>query len=171
MKNKNNLNLVIAVGILLIVGCACPPPKSSNQSSTESPNSVSNTSNSNSSVSTTNSPPSNATTSFDYLTDGLQKVSAKWQKGGFGAIAIWKVTIKNVSDKPLGDIKFSTEYYSETGNIVSKGGTKGLLGKDTIEKVVPPKSTRTFEVNDGFVSDEADTASFVLESWRIIEKD
>jgi len=98
----------------------------------------------------------------------LQLVSAKWQKGGFGTVALWKVTIKNVSDKPLGDIKFSTEYYSETKNVVSKGGTKGLVGKDTIEKIVPPKSTKTFDVNDGFVGDEAHTAELKLESWRIV---
>ncbi len=42
----------------------------------------------------------------------------------------------------------------------------GLLGKDTIEKVVPPKSSRTFEVNDGFVSDEAETGNFEIVSWR-----
>jgi hypothetical protein len=167
MKNKNNLNLIIVVGILLVIGCACPPPKTGNN--TGAPSSPSPTQPQNPANITTNAP-ANVNKPFNYEKDGLQHVSSKWQKGGFGTVAIWKVTIKNVSDKPLGDIKFSTEYYSETKNIVSKGGTKGLLGKDTIEKIVPPKSTRTFEVNDGFVGDEAESADFQLESWRIIEK-
>lgn len=164
-KNRNVVNLVATIGIFVVVGCVCPssPKRTSDESpkSTSTPADLS-TSNTNGNA--------NAPKSFDYLKDGLVVVSAKWHKGGFGSIAIWKVTIKNVSDKPLGDIKFSTEYLSETENVVGKGGTRGILGKDTIEKVVPPKSTRTFEVNDGFVSDEAHTASFELESWRIIEK-
>lgn len=98
----------------------------------------------------------------------LQKVKATWTKGGFGSVALWKVTIKNNSNSKLGDIKYSTEYTSETGNVVGRGGAGGLLGKDTIEKIVPPKSTRTFEVNDGFINSEAETASFEIVSWREI---
>ena len=166
MKNRNNLNFVLIVAILCVIGCACPPPDANKDSSKPSP-SPSQTSNSTTSK---NSPLANSPKAFDYERDGLQLVSSKWKKGGFGAIAIWVVTVKNVSDKPLGDIKFSTEYYSETHNVVSRGGTKGILGKDTIEKIVPPKSTRTFEVNDGFVSDEAHSADFQIVSWRVIEK-
>ena len=57
---------------------------------------------------------------------------------------------------------------SETGNVVSKGGVDAILGKDTIEKIVPPKSTRTFEVNDGIIGEEAATANFDIVSWREI---
>ena len=101
---------------------------------------------------------------------GLVLVKSTWRKGGFDAIAIWKVTIKNESDKPLGDIKFRTAYFSESRNKVTSGGVDALLGKDTIQKVVPPKSSRTFEVNDGFVSDEAVTADFQIVSWQEIPK-
>jgi hypothetical protein len=162
-KNKNNLNLVIAIGILWVIGCSCPPPDANKNNAAPSPASSPATQAPSNGGNTTS-----ANEPFNYEKDGLQLVSAKWQKGGFGTVGLWKVTIKNVSDKPLGDIKFSTEYYSETKNVVSKGGTKGLVGKDTIEKIVPPKSTKTFDVNDGFVSDEAHTAELKLESWRII---
>lgn len=164
-KNTNNLNLVLVIGILLIIGCVCPPPKEKSEKPKVSPTSVPVKTQDNTKTNTKTSEPK----PFDYEKDGLQVVSSKWEKGGFGSIAIWKVTIKNVSDKPLGDIKFSTEYYSETKNIVGKGGTKGLVGKDTIQKIVPPKTTKTFEVNDGFISDEAVSASFEIESWRVIE--
>jgi hypothetical protein len=141
----------------------CPPPKdrSSSNPSPDSPasrplnaaNSIGNTS-------------PNSKSKSDK--PELEIVKATWKKGGFGAIALWDVTIRNNSDKPLGDIKFRTQYSSETGNIVSKGGVDGVLGKDTIEKVVPPGKTRKFEVNDGFVSDEAHKAGFELVSWREI---
>jgi hypothetical protein len=111
----------------------------------------------------------NQATSIDPQRDGLRLISSKWEKGGFGTVAVWKVTIENISDKPLGDIKFRTAYYSETKNKVGQGGVDALLGKDTIEKIVPPKSKRTFEVNDGFISDEAHTGTFELVSWRIIQ--
>ena len=100
----------------------------------------------------------------------LVLVKAVWQAGGFGTVAIWHVTIKNESSVPLGDIKYRTIYKSETGNIVSKGGVDGLVGKDTIEKIVPSKSTRTFEVNDGFIGDEAHSGGFEIVSWREIPK-
>lgn len=163
MKNRNNLNILLVIGILCAIGCACPPPKSDSRP-TSSPTATQTPTAGNTQTDTT----ANTKKAFDYEKDGLQLVSSKWQKGGFGSVALWKVTIKNVSDKPLGDIKFSTEYYSETKNIVSKGGSKGLLGKDTIEKIVPPKSTKTFDVNDGFISDEAHTADFQIESWRVV---
>lgn len=164
-KNKNNLNLVIAIGILWVIGCSCPSPDANKNGAVPSPASSPAQQNSANSGNPTSA---NTNAPFNYEKDGLQLVSAKWQTGGFGTVALWKVTIKNVSDKPLGDIKFSTEYFSETKNVVSKGGTKGLVGKDTIEKIVPPKSTKTFDVNDGFVSDEAHTADLKLESWRIV---
>lgn len=169
MRNRNKLNLLIIIAVLAVAGCVCPPPNSrypnigtqSNETAANEEKKLTNVANRGN---------SNAPKPFDYEANGLQLVSSKWQKGGFGSIAIWKVTIRNISDKPLGDIKFSTEYYSETGNVVSRGGTKGLLGKDTIEKIVPPKSSRSFEVNDGFIGDEATTANFQLESWRVIDK-
>ena len=100
--------------------------------------------------------------------DGLELVRSRWEKGGFGAIAVWKVTIKNKSKKEIGDIKFRTSYFSETRNNVGKGGVDSLLGKDTIQKVIKPGQTRTLEVNDGFVHSEAETANFELVSWRIL---
>jgi|GEM_PF-5829717 len=104
---------------------------------------------------------------YPYIPE-LMVTKSAWRKGGFENVALWYVTIKNRTDKKLGDIKFRTAYFSETGNDVGKGGVDGWIGKDTIEKYVPPKSSRTFEVNDGFVNDEAVRGKFEIVSWRVI---
>lgn len=98
----------------------------------------------------------------------LVVVKASWEKGGFGSIAIWRVTFKNNTDRPIGDIKYRTAYYSETGNQVDRGGVDALLDKNTVQKVIPPKSTRTIEINDGFTHSEAHRAGFELVSWRFV---
>jgi len=87
---------------------------------------------------------------------------SRWEKGGFGTIAMWRVTFKNNSDRPIGNIQYRTAYYSETGNLVDKGGVDSPLDKKIIQKVIPPKSTRTIEVNDGFTHSEAHRATFEL---------
>ena len=98
----------------------------------------------------------------------LQVVKSSWQKGGFGTVAVWKVTFRNTGKKPVGNIKFRTSYGAETGSEVDKGGTDSLLGKDTLQKVIKPGETRTIEVNDGFVHDEAVSASFSVVSWEYV---
>lgn len=98
----------------------------------------------------------------------LQVVKSRWEKGGFGTVAVWHVTFRNNGKKPIGNIKFSTSYDAETGSEVDKGGTDSLLGKDTIQKVIEPGKTRTIEVNDGFVHDEAARASFAVVSWEYV---
>jgi len=172
---SNSVGILIAVGIAIFASCglcgligALNPRKDKVAVATPTPTQTETPATATTPVQP-NKPQTPKPYQFNYETDGLELVSAKWEKGGFDTVAIWKVTIKNVSDKTLGDIKFKTVYYSETKNIVGKGGVDALLGKDTIQKSVPPKSTRTFEVNDGFISDEAQTANFELVSWRIIE--
>lgn len=162
-ERNTTLSGLVAFGVVLLLalGCFCPPPKER-------------TSSNSSEISVPPLPTSNAAanevTKKSNKNDkpDLELVKATWKTGGFGAIALWEVTVKNNTDKQLGDIKFRTQYVSETGNIVSKGGVDGLLGKDTIEKIVPAKKTRTFDVNDGFVSEEAHTAGFELVSWRVV---
>ncbi|MEP7340141.1 MAG: zinc ribbon domain-containing protein [Acidobacteriota bacterium] len=92
----------------------------------------------------------------------LTIVKSVWQKDGFGVVATWKVTFKNNSDKPIGNIQYRTTYYSETGAVVDKGGVDSPINKKIIQKVIPPNSTRTIEVNDGFTHSEAHTAKFEL---------
>jgi hypothetical protein len=105
-------------------------------------------------------------TVFSYEKDGLILVSANWEKDGN---AVWRVTIRNVSDKPLGEIKYQTFYGGADGTTVRRGGVDGLGGKDTIQKVVPPNSTVTIEVDDGFVDEKAVAAGFNIVSWRVAE--
>lgn len=85
-----------------------------------------------------------------------------WQEGGLGVVSIWKVTFRNDSNKPIGNIQYRTAYYSETGTLVDKGGVDSPLDKKIIQKVIPAKSTRTIEVNDGFLHKEAHRATFTL---------
>lgn len=98
----------------------------------------------------------------------LQVVSSRWERGGFDTVAIWHVELKNTTDQPIGDIKYRTAYYSETGNLVDKGGIDSPLGGKIIQRVIPPKSTRTIEINDGFTRSEAHRANFELVSWRFV---
>lgn len=157
MKNQGTLPFVIL--FLLSVACVCPPPDS-RQSIEKTPTPKSEA----------NSPISNVpSTPRTPQVEEIELVSSKWKKGGFGSIAIWIITVKNNTSTPIGDIKFKTEYYSETGNLVDQGGTAGVLGKDTIQKIVPPKKARTFEVNDGFVHSEAVRGNFEVVSWRKLE--
>lgn len=91
----------------------------------------------------------------------LVVVKSRWETSGFGTVAIWRVTFKNTSDKPIGNIIYETHYYSETGGEVDKGGSAGLLGRSkTVQKVIPPKSSRTVEINDGFTHSQAHRADF-----------
>lgn len=94
VKNKNNLNPTIAFGILLVVGCACPPPNEnsgtsgtqSNQSLTNATNAVGNAANA--LANGANKTSANTPRPFKYQKDGLQLVSSKRKTGGFGVIAI-----------------------------------------------------------------------------------
>jgi len=95
-------------------------------------------------------------------------VKSTWRAGGFGTVALWQVTLKNNTSKPIGNIQYRTAYYSETGNIVDKGGIDSPLDKKIIQKVIPPKSTRTIEVNDGFTHREAHRAGFELVKWEFV---
>lgn len=156
------MNMILVLLGLVGLSCVCPPPNTSPSNSK-----INNGSGNSSANESANSSKSIADEN-DPLKTGLKVISAKWEKGGFGAVAIWKVTLQNTSKVKLGNIKFRTAYFSETGNKVSSGGVDGLVGKDTIEKLVEPGKKRTFEVNDGFVSDEAHTATFSVVSWEII---
>jgi hypothetical protein len=98
----------------------------------------------------------------DLKNNPLKIVESHWSAGGFGTVGIWKVTFKNRSDKPIGNIRYKTTYDAETGNKVSSGS--GL-----IQKVIPPNSQRTLEINDGFISKEAYKAGFEITKWEFVK--
>lgn len=100
--------------------------------------------------------------------EGLEVVKAVWSAEAFGTVAEWKVTIRNKSDAPLGNITYRTVYLSETGGVVDKGGVDAALtgSQRMIQRVIPPKSSRTLEVNDGFINKEAHRARFELVDWE-----
>jgi hypothetical protein len=101
-------------------------------------------------------------------TTSAKLIKATWDKT-FG-VAVWRVTIKNTSNKTIGNIKFRTVYASETGITVDKGGVDGITGKDGILKKILPGQTRTFEdVNDGFCNSDADKATFEIVEAEFIE--
>jgi hypothetical protein len=94
--------------------------------------------------------------------DPLEVADFKWSTGGFGSVGILKVTFKNRSTKPVGNIVYKTEYKAETGLVVSRGS-------GVIAKVIGPNETRTIEVNDGFINSQSDTANFNIVSWQFVE--
>ena len=75
-----------------------------------------------------------------------------WEKGGFNSVAIWHITIKNLTNRPIGNFLYTTDYASETG--INHGSRAGVL-----EKRIEPGETKTFEINDGFIYSQADRAS------------
>ena len=85
----------------------------------------------------------------------LKIVSKNWTAGGFGNVGLWRVTFENRSTRPVGNIRYETSYFAETGG---KVGSK----KDVIQKVIGPKQRRTLEINDGFIHKEAHEADIEI---------
>ncbi len=98
-------------------------------------------------------------------------LKSDWATDGFGTVAVWHVTFKNRSTRPVGNITYRTVYTSETGAVVDKGGVDSLLGSDSkkIQRVIGPGQTRTLEINDGFVNTQAHRASFTLVGWEYVQ--
>lgn len=142
MKSSQPL-LVALLWLILVLGCSLPTERVSNNADVSQPT---------------------AAPTLDR--NLLEVVKSDWQRGGFDTVAIWKVTFRNKSDRPIGNIKYRTRYYAETGAVVDKGGVDSLISKDTLQKVIKPGQTRTIEVNDGFINDESDTATFEVVSWE-----
>ncbi len=94
-------------------------------------------------------------------------VRAGWELGGFGAIALWHVTFKNNTDKPIGNLKYITYYLDETGAVVDRCGIESF-GDNEIRKVIPPRKSRTLEINDCFVHHESHKANFALVDWQYV---
>lgn len=92
----------------------------------------------------------------------LELLDSVWEKDEFGRAAVWKLRIRNNSDLPIGDIKYRTLYYSETGNIV--GARSGL-----IQRLIKPGIVMPFELKDGLVDQYALKASFKVTGWRFVE--
>jgi hypothetical protein len=98
----------------------------------------------------------------------LAAVQVRWERSGSGAAVIWRVNLKNNTARPIGDIQYRTTYYSETGNVLGKGGVDSALAKKIVQKVIPPKATRTVEIEDGITHPEVHRAHFQLVSWRFV---
>lgn len=96
-----------------------------------------------------------------FYAEKIKVIKSNWYRSGFDAVAMWDVKLKNTSDVTLGDIEYETTYYSETNNLVDSG-------RGTIQKLIKPGQTRTFEVNDGFLHKEAAGAYFVVKGARVI---
>jgi uncharacterized membrane-anchored protein YhcB (DUF1043 family) len=100
----------------------------------------------------------------------LEIVKSSWQRGEKNPVAVWEITFKNRSKRPVGNMKFRTEYFSETGRTISRGGLDRSLRQIVIQKVIAPLSSRTITINDGFVRNDASDASFVLVGWQFVGK-
>src|SRR5688572_11029032 len=89
--------------------------------------------------------------------DFLKVVCLTWRKGGFGNVAILGVTFKNKSSRPIGNIRYTVDYYTETGGYVSRPNQPLEW---VLHKVIPPGESRYLSINDGFVNDQAERAKF-----------
>jgi hypothetical protein len=98
----------------------------------------------------------------------LRVVNSKFEHNGFGAVAVWTVTFENRSSQRLGNIKYRTKYFAETGKQIDQGGVDALLGEYTIQKVIEPNSTRTLEITDGFIKKDVARGTFELVFWEKI---
>jgi hypothetical protein len=99
--------------------------------------------------------------------DPLDVVHSSWRFGGFDSVAIWTVTFRNRSTRPVGNIKYVTDYRAETGDLVDQCGEKAF-GDHVIRKVIPAKSSRTLEINDCFVNHQAARAGFNVTGWEFV---
>jgi len=86
---------------------------------------------------------------------GLLLLQARWQKGGFGTVGVWKVTIKNVDKREVRDIRYVASYYGESGTLLT-------TNNGTIYSMIRAGQTRSFEVTDGLIHSQADRASILL---------
>lgn len=83
-----------------------------------------------------------------------------WRRGGFGAIALWSVTLKNTSTvAAFSDLQYETTYEAPSGTRVARHTGRIL-------DVVAPGQTRSFEVNDGPVDSQARRATFRIVGAR-----
>jgi hypothetical protein len=100
-------------------------------------------------------------------TDAIKVVKYSWEFDALGMVAIMHVTLKNISNVTVGNIKYESHYYAETGK--SADYPFGAGGVKEIEKMLKPGQTRTFDLNDGFiVKSDADRATFAVVSYEVI---
>jgi hypothetical protein len=97
----------------------------------------------------------------------IRVINSKFIISGFGSVALWKVTFENRSNQRIGNLKYRTLYYAETGKQINQGGTEAILDY-TIQKVFEPRSKRTIEINDGFIQKDVVKGTFELVSWETI---
>lgn len=83
----------------------------------------------------------------------LSITKSEWTLGGFGAVPLFDVTIKNANDFPVSDIVLECMFVAESGTPLN---TK----RETIYQRFPAgKSKRVKEVNLGFVNPQVAGAS------------
>jgi hypothetical protein len=91
----------------------------------------------------------------------VEVVRSSWSRDGFGNIAMWSLTLKNRSARSVGNLRYQTKYFAETGSQVDSS-------ERVIQKVLAPGQRRTIEVNDGFLHSEAHTATFTVLSSQFM---
>jgi hypothetical protein len=72
----------------------------------------------------------------------IERAKCHASNGSRSAIAVWRLTVENTSDRAVGNIVVETFYFARSGSILRSGGGK-------IMKILPPHSKRSFDVADG----------------------
>jgi hypothetical protein len=96
----------------------------------------------------------------------LRVLDVTWHKGGFNAVSIIYLTVKNCSDSPITNISYDSTYTAENGDVVTQGGAHQFFGVKNIKKVVQPGETRVLEINDGFIGSEAYKLNFKISDYE-----
>jgi hypothetical protein len=109
-------------------------------------------------------------TQREKLGNALQIVESKWVRKDTAKVVTWTLTLKNNSTRPLGNIQYRSRYVNAKGYTVQVGGISDvIIGTDhTIRQTVAPGSTRTIEIPDVWVHQEAIKGEFALVSWEAV---
>jgi zinc ribbon protein len=84
-------------------------------------------------------------------------ISASCKKGGFGAVALWDIRLKNTSKKTTyANLLYRANYQTESGtNVRTSRGQFGVVLK-------PGETRRLTDFNDGLISQQVSACGMVL---------
>lgn len=100
----------------------------------------------------------------DSPSEYLEVVSHSWKKGGFGAVGLHDLSIRNKASVTYKDVIVSITYYSETDAILSQS-------KKVIYKYFSPKSTiQISDMNAGLVPADANRSTIEIVSATFVKK-
>jgi hypothetical protein len=174
---SNPLVLIIVILLLIALACVCcvgtyGDDKNYANNANKIVNSNGNTriikDNSNTSTPTPQPSQTPQIPELEILGFSWKKETPKTQEDESLMLAVLTITIRNNTNKKLGNIYYDTKYLTETGETVYLSSGKGAF-YDYITKAIPPKSVRTFTHKDGYINEVAEKVDIRLRRWSEIK--